>query len=249
MIQAELDNSEQNRRKKILLREFKKIALRVSPASGLMGLRQNIGMWISLKTTILLQRIGYNKRKISTLKKKEIILNIGCGSVVKDNLINADLFPPLGTFWHKITHKQKLEADIFLNLGSYDQNLANLADGIVLSHVLEHLPPRIVINALRNCFNYLKPGGNIRVSVPHLAAYEQEDIPQYQGVTNQTLAKNSLIYAWGHHFMYDGEIMTLLMEEAGFKEVKEVAFGEGILNETDVKSRQEESIYLTGLKG
>ncbi len=38
--------------------------------------------------------------------------------------------------------------------------------------------------------------------------------------------------------MYDVEIMTILMEEAGFRNIKEVAFGEGIFNETDVKSRQ-----------
>ncbi len=54
MIQVELDNSEQNRRKNILLKEFKKIATRVSPPSGLIGIRHNIGMWISFQTTILL---------------------------------------------------------------------------------------------------------------------------------------------------------------------------------------------------
>ena len=48
--------------------------------------------------------------------------------------------------------------------------------------------------------------------------------------------------------MYDAELLTLLMEEAGFSEVKEVTFKKGILSETDLPHRQPESIYLTGVK-
>ena len=48
--------------------------------------------------------------------------------------------------------------------------------------------------------------------------------------------------------MYDAKILRVLLEEAGFTEVKEVAFREGLLNETDIEFRASESIYLTAIK-
>jgi hypothetical protein len=48
--------------------------------------------------------------------------------------------------------------------------------------------------------------------------------------------------------MYDSELLTVLLEEAGFSQVKEVAFGQGLLGETDPLERRSRSIYLTASK-
>lgn len=72
--------------------------------------------------------------------------------------------------------------------------------------------------------------------------------PRVQGIHNPMLAKNKLIYDYGHQFMYDAELLSLLMEEAGFSEVKEVTFTTGLLCETDAEWQQPESIYVTGIK-
>ena len=246
-IEIKNSNSE-DEQKKVLLREFRKTANQITPSSGIRGLKNNLGIWFRLNTTILMQRIGYNKRKISTLKEKEVILNIGCENSTNNNYINTDLFPSLRVLKQVLLRKEDFNCDLFLNLPYYDQHLSNFAHGIVLSHVLEHISPTLAITSLRNCFNYLKQGGHIRISVPYLEAYDRANIPLCQGVKNRTLAKNKLIYLWQHRFMYDAELLGILMEKAGFREVKEVTFGEGILAQTDIPSHQLESIYLTGAK-
>jgi len=248
MSNIELDNTDTPDKQKLLLQEFNKIARRVAPPTGLTAIRHSLGMWISLNMTVWLQRLGYNKSTIANVKGEQLILNIGCGKITDSSYINADLFPLLSTVAQIIIGKKEWELDLLINLPYYDGHLSNCADGIVVSHVLEHLPPTLVIDALRNCLDYLKPGGCIRVSVPYLGAYDRASLPPSQGVKNQMLAKNSLIYSWGHQFMYDAELLTALMEKAGFSDVNEVAFQEGLLHQTDMKWRQPESIYLTGVK-
>ncbi|MBP0026765.1 hypothetical protein PN466_05380 [Roseofilum reptotaenium CS-1145] len=235
-------------KQKVLLKEFNRVARRVTPPTGLTAIRQSLGRWISLNMTVLLQGLGYNKSTIANFKGEQLILNIGCGTITDSSYINADLFPLLSTVAQVIAGKKEWELDLLINLPYYDRNLSNCADGIVVSHVLEHLPPTLAIGALCNCLDYLKSGGCMRISVPYLGAYDLASLPPNQGLTNQMLAKNSLIYSWGHQFMYDAELLTALMEKAGFSDVKEVAFQEGLLYETDLKSRQQESIYLTGIK-
>ncbi len=45
-------------------------------------------------------------------------------------------------------------------------NLGNSVDAILAEHVWEHLDCNAAIVAAKNCFNFLKPGGYIRVAVP-----------------------------------------------------------------------------------
>lgn len=235
--------------RKILLQEFEQVAYELKKSSVLREIIiYNLRGWISSKLTLVMQSLGYNYRKIRDFKEKRLILNIGCLQITNNSYVNADLVPDIGQFLKIITGKYKIEHDLFINLIYYDKNLFGVADGIILSHVLEHIPSMLAITALKNCFAYLKQGGVIRVSVPYLGAYEQPKFPDCQTVGNRMLAKNKLIYDYGHQFMYDAELLTLLMEEAGFKEVKEVTFGKGILGETDLPHRQPESIYLTGVK-
>ncbi len=241
--------TDQENRKRRLLRDFKQVAhdlkktsvLREKIASSLKG-------WLSLKMTKFMQDIGYNGRKIRDFREKRIILNIGCLEVTNDNYVNCDLFPDIDQIFQIMMGKSKIEHDLFIDLSSYDKNLSGAADAIILSHVLEHLPSIVAITAFKNCFAYLKQGGYIRVSVPYLGTYDQPNIPQCQHFENRMLAKNKLIYDYGHQFMYDAELLALIMEEAGFSEVKEVAFAKGILGETDLPHCQPESIYLTAVK-
>ena len=162
--------------------------------------------------------------------------------------INSDLFPKLGTFLKIISKKKHFNCDLFLNLTVYDKSLSNCAEGIILSHVLEHIVPTKALVSLNNCFNYLKPGGSIRVSVPCLNNYIYGDIPPYLNLSDHTLAMNRLIYGHQHRFMYDAKILKVLLEEAGFTKVKEVDFREGILNDYDIEFRAPESIYITAIK-
>ena len=237
--------------RKILLREFEKVAKRVTPpSSSLRGLKFILGEWISLRSTELMQITGYNQKKISLLNKKEIILNIGSFNNTREIYVNSDLVPIGGlcSMLKLIFGIKQIDHELFLNITFRDRHLSNIANGIILSHVLEHIHPLLAIKALKNCFYYLKPSGCIRVSVPYLGTYEKSNFPQCQEVYDRMLAKNRLIYDYGHQFMYNPELLTLVMEEAGFSEVKEVTFGKDLLGETDLLIHKPESIYLTGVK-
>ncbi len=244
--------------KKFLLEEFQKVANREAPpVSSWRGLKYSFSQWLCLNGTILMQRLGYNRKKSLAIKQslgqKPIILNIGCLEQVDNNYVNADLVPFGGirTIWKFIRGNSEFKCDLLVNIFFYDRYLWEFADGIVLSHVLEHVHPLLIITALKNCFAYLKPGGCIRISVPYLGIFEQSELPitfPDCQIYNRTLAKNKVIYDYGHQFMYDAELLTVLLEEAGFSQVKEVAFGEGLLGETDPLERRSRSIYLTASK-
>lgn len=48
--------------------------------------------------------------------------------------------------------------------------------------------------------------------------------------------------------MYNNELLKLLIAEAGFSQIEEVNFEEGLLGMSDLPEHQSESIYLTGVK-
>ena len=250
-----MSNSERNNcvleetEKEIVLQQFKQLGYELKKNSVVRErISSSLKGWLSLQMTNLMQSVGYNRRKIRDFKEEKIILNIGCLEVTNNSYVNGDLFPDIDGLIKLINGHHKIGHELFINLTCYDKHLVEVADGIILSHVLEHIPPMLAITALKNCFAYLKQGGSIRVSVPYLGAYEQPNFPQCQKFETRILAKNRLIYDYGHQFMYDAELLTLLIEEAGFSEVKEVTFKKGILGETDLPHRQPESIYLTGVK-
>ncbi|MGL5875799.1 MAG: methyltransferase domain-containing protein [Xenococcaceae cyanobacterium] len=258
MHKLELENKklEQNSNKrKILLEEFQEVGENLAPPfSSFKRLRYTFGEWFCLNFTRLLQQLGYNKRKILAIKKnldsqEKIILNIGCSDDTKRNFLNAELVSLFG-YRSIFRRKEWKDFDLFVELTFYDKYLSEFANGVVLSHVLEHIHPLLAVRALKNCFAYLKPGGCLRISVPDLRTYEKQNVlhPEISQIKNQTLAKNLLIYAYKHQFMYDAEIVKLLMEEAGFQNVQEASYRQNLLGETDVSKRQAESIYITGIK-
>jgi predicted SAM-dependent methyltransferase len=240
---------------KALLAEFQEVAATLAPPfSSVKALKYTFGEWLCLNFTILLQSLGYNKSRVAAIKKKlsdreKIILNIGSWDDTKENYVNADLVSLFGM--RSIFKKEHWSSsEVVLELTFSDRNLFEFADGIVLSHVLEHIHPALAIKALQNCLAYLKPGAALRVSVPDLKKYEKQKVlsPEISQIQNHTLVKNLIIYGYKHQFMYDVELIALLMKEAGFQEVKESSFGEGLLGDTDVSIRRDESIYLTGIK-
>jgi Methyltransferase domain len=196
-----------------------------------------------------MQLLGYNKKKLALFNRQEkIILNIGCANDVKNGYINGDLFPALGDIFRIVTGQYQIKHGLFINLCNFDKNLSEIADGIILSHVLEHIPSWKVITALKNCCQYLKSGASIRVSVPYLGKYDEKTINSDFEKASNMLKKNTLIYCHGHQFMYNVELIQFLMHEAGFSKVQEVNFQEGFLGESDIPERQAESIYVTGFK-
>lgn len=243
-------NLEQNE-KALLLQDFYQVANELTPSAGLVsGLKSTLRNWLCLKLTVVIQSLGYNQGKIEQwqAQNKKIIINIGClGEYGKSDYLNADLL--LGINYLPKVVLGQLNYDLLLNITECDRHIINLADGIFLSHVLEHIPPNLALHTLKNCLAYLKIGAGLRVVVPDIEKVSFPQLPTPSTSIRRTLAVNRGFYGWGHKFMYNLDLVTLLMEEAGFKDVKTVEFRTGFLGNTDLEKYKNESLYVTGFKG
>ncbi|AFZ44935.1 hypothetical protein PCC7418_2803 [Halothece sp. PCC 7418] len=235
--------------KQTVLENFNKVANQISPPSNLIiELGGSILRWTAVGLTRFLQDVGYNKRKLASYRDQSIMLNIGSGEYNKEQFLTTDILPAGEGFLKLLIGKHQIKNDLFLDVTYADKHLFDCADSIVLSHVLEHVSPKFALQSLRNCWQYLKPNGAIRVTVPYLGVYETSEWPKKKDLKNPMLGKNLMIYCSGHQFMYDAELLILLLQEAGFQKVQQVSYQEGLLGYMDTPGRQNESIYVTGIK-
>ena len=65
-----------------------------------------------------------------------------------------------------------------------------------------------------------------------------------QGFTEPTVSLNSVIYRYGHTFMYDAQIVSELLMRAGFKQAEEATFSNAPLGEYLDPAREPESCYI-----
>lgn len=166
-------------------------------------------------------------RQMRTLRDQYV--NVGAGPFPLEGFLNLDVMAmPGGVRW-----------DCRRSLPLAD----GAARGIRMEHFAEHLEPREELPALlADCHRALVPGGIVRVIVPDLAAYVRayltpglsgfealavpipfpEDLPTRMDV----VAFN--FHQWHEHqWGYDAESLGLRLERAGFREVRQVAFGQG----------------------
>lgn len=183
------------------------------------------------------------------------MVNIGCGPLGHPDWINFDY--GILAFLHRYSW---IEGIIFhLNLwpGSqksitYDvqwpKNLRlrncskplpfqkNSVDYIFSSHFFEHVKKYEVIRVLKSCYNCLKPGGTIRISIPDLDFI----VKQYQQGSNRiervdlindhvyALGEQSInqpnlyekfksFFMRGHQWMYNFEYFKEMLIAAGFQ--------------------------------
>ena len=214
-----------------LLAEFYDVANQLSSPSNLSSsVKQVVRTWMCLNLTALIQATGYNKRRIDQWKSQHetVIVNLGSlGAFGNPDYLRADLL--LGVRDLPKVFSQQLGYELVMNITSCDHHLTNTVDGIFLSHVLEHIPPNLALDALKNCFTYLKQDGCLRVIVPDLATIKLETTNSPENNIRNTLNINRSFYDWGHKFMYNLDLLLLLIKQAGFSDIKAVSFREGLL--------------------
>jgi hypothetical protein len=225
--------------------EFQRAVSNLRPKSGLTALRTNTSRWMALSITNLIQKSGFNQKILAKVNRSTTILNIGCADHLDPNYVNADIFPPVGRALRMLVGHEKIEWSLFINIICQDKSLIECADGIVFAHVLEHLPPDQTLTVLGNCFQYLKPGGHMRLSVPHIRAYPYSNAASSQQKAMNAIERNKIIYGHFHQFMYEPELLIALLENVGFSDVKQVDYGEGLLANSDRLERAFETIYIT----
>ena len=132
----------------------------------------------------------------------------------------------------------------------------NSVDYIFCSHVLEHFEKYQSLNVLIECKRVLKKGGWLRVVLPDIEkirkiadaetfnkAYLGIDKSKYITMIN----KLKLFFIRPHLWMYNIESFTLLLREAGFKEIIIREYRQGAvpdLDKLDLKIHHDLSFYI-----
>ena len=175
------------------------------------------------------------------------LLNLGCGSDVREGWVNADFFR--WQFWR--VPRGYWMVDLRRPLPCAD----DFFDGVFCEHVLEHLAPaeaRVLLGEIRRV---LRPGALLRLSVPDLAKYvaryrgEASD-PEFGQWPDGASALHSLTQGFGHRSIWDAAALEQALRAAGLTDVRRTGFREGsdsrLLGDQDV--RRWESAYLEARK-
>jgi len=116
-----------------------------------------------------------------------------------------------------------------------------LPDGVFTrifsEHMIEHIPFEGAVHMLAECFRVMKPGGRIRIETPDLekicGLYAQPPAPGSEEYIRWHFAEfgckrypptacfaiNNAMRNWDHIFVFDAQMLQLLLEEAGFRNV------------------------------
>ncbi len=178
----------------------------------------------------------------------------GCGLSAPEGWVNFDGSPRLrlerlpiisalaGVAGLRLFPRNVVYGDIVAGLPLADGSV----DAIYASHVIEHLGRDDVAAALANTLRLLRPGGVFRMIVPDLAGRAERYLRErsegrrdaaddfiggcHIGKQSRPRNLSGLLRSWfgysGHSWMYDRELMTDLLERAGFVDIRPCNFGD-----------------------
>jgi predicted SAM-dependent methyltransferase len=141
----------------------------------------------------------------------------------------------------------------------------NSVEAIYTSHMFEHLSRQGAKSFLYEAKKILKIDGVLRVSIPDLKIYIEKylangDADEFmtgilvEAPSINTLKQKIFLFLNGyrhHQWMYDGESLSVLFREAGFKNIKVCAKGETSIKKStglDLCERGKNSVYVEGSK-
>lgn len=158
-------------------------------------------------------------------------LQLGAGRNYLEGWLNTD-------YWAK--HPRFIYVDVSRRFPFSDETFTR----IFSEHMIEHVPLPAAVNMLAESFRVLRSGGRIRIETPDLekicglyAAGENpaaKDYVQWHSrefgekkyVPTICFAVNNAMRNWDHCFLFDAQMLRLLLEEAGFVNVTKWGWGE-----------------------
>ncbi len=164
-----------------------------------------------------------HRSKIKPSNGLPLLLDIGAGDNYKEGWLHVDFFSLRLRFWQKRDHPVEVETDLRYPL----LGINDIADGVYTCHTLEHLYPEEAYKLLSEILRILKPGSWLRIGVPDLQValdfYNGKiSFPEYK---YKAEAIAHLTQDYGHHSMWDEELLTHALETIGFINIKKVEFG------------------------
>ena len=167
-------------------------------------------------------------------------LTIGCGRNVLEGWLNTDLYP----------QKSDLDTVVYLDASIRFPFDDNTFDYIYSEHIFEHLNFKDSCNMLKECHRVLKPGGVMRLALPHfeflLGLYQDPEEPKNQEYIGKAVrdqipevravlgeSRNANVYVinnfyrdWGHEVIHSTQSLVELIERFQFSNVEQKAIGE-----------------------
>jgi predicted SAM-dependent methyltransferase len=198
---------------------------------AVVGLAQDIrrvSTWLS-RVTKLGRDIGRMRRYCASQTTRK--LQLGAGPTILEGWLCTDILPE---------SDQVLYLDVTEPFPFDD----NVFDYIYCEHMIEHLSWHEGLSMLKECRRILKPGGAIRIATPDLTVllglYAGEHDPASARYIDWIMDKfladmpahraafviNNAFRNWGHHFLYNYDLLQMAMREAGFRDVRRYATGE-----------------------
>lgn len=177
----------------------------------------------------LSRRSRIMKRYLASNEMRKLI--VGAGRTFKDDWLCSDIKP-------------KSANVMYLNAAKKFPFDDNTFDYIYTEHMIEHISWAAGMLMLKECQRVIKPGGTIRIATPDLGVliglYRRNGDPLNERyinwITNKFLTDihvnkasfviNNAFRNWGHQFLYDGELMEMAMQEAGFVNIQRCNLGE-----------------------
>lgn len=191
-------------------------------------------------------------KSVIKVDKKPLLLDLGCGSNFKEGWVHIDFYNiAILRFWKNFKRYKKVDVqtDLRFPLKCPD----DVVDGVYTGHTLEHLYPLEAYNLLKEIFRVLKNKSWLRINVPDLKRmidyYNGKiDIAEYkykaEGIAN--LTQN-----YGHHSVWDEELLSKTLESVGFINVRKVCFGEEGIDKRLIKEepiRRDETLVIEAQK-
>lgn len=165
--------------------------------------------------------------------------------------------------WVNIDNEAKHSPDYVMDARDIDMKFGvGTVDLIYGCHFLEHLPwPPGVQEFLLAAYRVLKPDGTLRLVVPDLMKVAKlyvvgDDLkgiygPDFKVEGIDCAATRFMAFArgWQHTVLFDERLLRILMEQAGFVNVRVMPFGESDVQELRGLDRFEsESLAIQGCK-
>ena len=190
----------------------------------------------------IVDRLLFKKNLTSKYKN----LNIGCGMNLLPDFENIDFYS--FKFWEK---KNIIRVDLNFNFPFVEETFF----GAVCEHTLEHFDDKKILHILSETKKVLKKNGVFRIIVPDLKKYVNYYNGNYEhknfiGFKNKADAISHLTQRFGHKTCLDYNKLKYLLEIAGYRNIKEKSFKNGLqeLCRHDRPDREWNSLYVEAIK-
>jgi len=181
---------------------------------------------LKFEITSIIGRFFLKRKGKFNPKRSPYLIDVGAGENYTDGWIHVDFYKNIFAKRRKNRLKSRrpeIETDLRFPLDCHN----SVADGIYSGHFIEHLYPNQAHKLLEELYRILKPGCWLRINVPDLRLY----VDFYTGKNSlfpfkyKAEAIGNLTQNFGHHSVWDEELLAAALESKGFVNIKKVEFG------------------------